>query len=59
MEIGDDELDLETVEQFLFLKPLILGGNKNTIDSNEVVMFLDKIYPLITSFSDLIFSFRP
>lgn len=55
MEIGDDQLDLEIVKKFLFLKPLFVGGDPNYINSEEVATFVQKIYPLITAFSDLAF----
>jgi len=55
MEIGDDQLNLELIKKFLFLKPLLIGGKKEFITSNEVHLFLQKLYPLFSSFSDLFF----
>ncbi len=55
MEIGDDDLDLDLVKKFLFVKPLLLGGREEFVTSDEVALFLEKLFPLFSSFSDIFF----
>ena len=55
MEIDDGIIDYELVKKFLFAKPLIIGGEEEFVTSNEVVIFLEKLSPLFSSFSDLFF----
>lgn len=55
MDIGEDQINLDLIKKFLFLKPLLIGGKKEFITSEEVHLFLQKLYPLFSSFSDLFF----
>ena len=55
MNVGDDVIDLELVKDLLFLKSLFLGGREEYINSDEIVGFIQKLYPIITSSLDLLY----
>ena len=50
----DDLIDIKTAESFLFIKRIFLGGNKKTIQTNEVHDLLRKL----PDFSLLLFDIR-
>lgn len=50
----DDPIDLDLVHSLLFVKRIFLGGSKDELQTNEVMLFLKKL----PYFSTLLFDFR-
>lgn len=55
LDLNDDQLNIEKIKSFLFAKKLILGGDKESISSKEVVTLLDKTSDLVLLAMDAIF----
>ena len=55
MNISDDVMDMSLIRDLLFIKPLFLGGDEKTVSSDEVVGFIQKLYPILSSGLDLFY----
>ncbi len=55
LELSDDQLKPEVIEDYLFVKKLILGGDRNTIDTVELYNLLDKLPDVAISAFDVIY----
>lgn len=47
LKLNDDQLDIEKIKSFLFAKKLILGGDSETLSSNDFIRLLDKTSDLV------------
>jgi hypothetical protein len=56
LNLNDEQLNLETVDSFLFLKKLILGGERSIITSSEIEGLLLKAPDFLSMGMDLLFS---
>jgi len=55
MNISDDVMDMELIRDLLFIKPLFLGGDERSLNSDEIIGFIQKLYPILSSGLDLFF----
>ncbi len=55
LELDDTQLNIEKISSFLFLKKLIVGGETQTLTSNEVLNIFDRASDLVLLGMDSIF----
>ncbi len=48
------DLDIETISSFLFIKKLLVGGDKETVSPDEVQLFLSKLEEMAMAIFDVI-----
>ncbi|MBI2522239.1 MAG: hypothetical protein HYV97_17600 [Bdellovibrio sp.] len=55
LDLNDDQLDLELIESFLFVKKIFIGGERSTVSTDEITAIIPKIGQAVLLVFDFVY----